>query len=81
MERMRFMEQRLIEIILEVLDIDEAVLRSRWDDRTIWDSLARVNVLFVIEDELDIFFEESELSALTTPKALVEAVMEKGLEG
>lgn len=50
------MEQRLIEIISEVLEIDEAVLRSRWDDTTIWDSLARVNVLFVIEDELDIFF-------------------------
>ena len=75
------MEQRLIEIISEVLEIDEAVLRSRWDDKTIWDSLARVNVLFVIEDELDIFFEESELTALTTPKTLVDAVMEKGGEG
>lgn len=75
------MEQRLIEIISEVLEIDEAVLRSRWDDKTIWDSLARVNVLFVIEDELDIFFEESELTALTTPKTLVEAVTKKGGEG
>lgn len=75
------MEQRLIELILEVLDIDEAMLRSRWDDMAVWDSLARVNILFVIEDEYDILFDESELKALTTPKALLEAVMRKGREG
>lgn len=75
------MEQRLIEIILEVLDVDEVALKARWDDAAVWDSLARVNTLFIIEDEFDIFFDESELKTLRTPKALVEAVMQKGGEG
>lgn len=74
------MEQRLTEIILEVLEIDEAALKERWDDAAVWDSLARVNILFIIEDEFDIFFAEQELKALVTPKALVEAVMRKGRE-
>lgn len=74
------MEQRLTEIILEVLDIDEVTLKERWDDAAVWDSLARVNILFVIEDELDIFFNELELKAIATPKALVEAVLRKGQE-
>lgn len=74
------MEQRLIEIMKETLNIDEAELKAHWDDAAVWDSLTRVNVLFVIEDEFNILFDESELEALATPKALAEAVMKKGQE-
>lgn len=72
------MEHRLIEIISECLDIDMGSLKMRLNDTTVWDSLARVNALFIIEDEFDIFFDESELKTLVTPNALIEAVMQKG---
>lgn len=75
------MEQKLKEIFLDVLEIDASELESRWDDAAVWDSLTRVNILFVIEEEYDILFDEEELKALTTPKALTEAVMRKGAEG
>lgn len=72
------MEQKLKEIFSEILQIDASELDSRWDDASIWDSLTKVNVLFVIEDEYDILFDEAELKTLTTPKALAEAVIRKG---
>lgn len=72
------MEQKLKGIFSEILQIDASELDSRWDDASIWDSLTKVNVLFVIEDEYDILFDEAELKTLTTPKALAEAVIRKG---
>lgn len=71
------MERKLKEIFLDILDIEASELEARWDDANVWDSLSRVNILFVIEDEYDILFDEQELQTLTTPKALAEAVMRK----
>ncbi len=74
------MEQRLKEIFLDVLKIDESELDLHWDDANVWDSLTRVSILFVVEEEFDILFDEVELGTLTTPKALTEAVVRKGME-
>lgn len=75
------MEQKLKEIFLDILEIDASELDSRWDDATVWDSLTRVNILFVIEEEYDVLFSEEELKELTTPKALAEAVKRKEADG
>ena len=73
------MEQTLKEIFLDILEMDLSELDSRWDDAAVWDSLTRVNILFVIEEEFDILFDEEELKELTTPKALADAVVSKGV--
>lgn len=75
------MEQKLKEIFLDILEIDESKLDSQWNDAAVWDSLTRVNILFVIEEEYDILFDEEELKELTTPKALADAVVRRGAEG
>ena len=74
------MELKLKKIFLDILEINEAELDSQREDASVWDSLKLVNILFVIEDEFDILFDETELKDLTTPKALAEAVMRKGTE-
>lgn len=71
------MEEKLIEIVLDVLGITNDELTERFDDVTVWDSLRRVEILFSIEDEYDITFDEEELKSLNTPKKLIAAVLEK----
>ena len=72
------MEQRLLEIMSEILKLDKETLLTGFDEKTIWDSLHRVEILFAIEDEFDISFDEDELKELDTPRKLSQAAMEKG---
>ena len=71
------MEQRIIEIMTRVLKLDRQALLDSYDEKTVWDSLRRVEILFAIEDEFDISFDEEELKELDTPRKLVQAALEK----
>lgn len=71
------MKDKLIEIIADVIKIDIDAVEDRLDDKKIWNSLLRVELLFVIEEELDITFNEEELALLDTPGKLVKAALEK----
>lgn len=71
------MGNRIIEIIAEILKLDVDTLMIRFDDKTVWDSLQRVEIIFALEDELDIQFNEKELAVLVTPKKLYEFVLER----
>ena len=71
------MEERIRELICEVLKTEPAKLAERMDDSTVWDSLLRVEVLFAIEEEYDILFEQDELKTLDTPQKLFQAAMKK----
>ena len=71
------MEEKLIELVLDVLGITGEELTERYDEATVWDSLRRVEILFAIEDEFDVIFDEEELKSLDTPKKLIAAVLEK----
>lgn len=69
------MEERIQGLMAEVLGIDREALLSGYDDRDIWESMQRVEVLFAMEEAFDIHFSEEELVTLSTPKALAEAVL------
>ena len=44
------------------------------DSEPRWDSLKHVAVIFALEDEFDIQFDEDQMAALTSLSAIVEAV-------
>lgn len=71
------MENKVTEIIAEILKLDKSELLTQFDDQNVWDSLHRVEILFALEDEFDIQFSKEELAALITPKKLYEAVLRK----
>ena len=71
------MKGKVIEIICEILAKDTDEIMEQFDDRNIWDSLQRVEILFALEEEFDIQFSEDELAAMITPKKLCEAVLRK----
>lgn len=71
------MEQEIQDIIAEVLETDRETLLKNFDSAEIWDSLQRVEIMLLIEDEYAIQFDEDELAELKTPKLLCEAVLRK----
>lgn len=71
------MEQKLLEIIAGILKLQKDDVLAAYDDKMVWDSLHRVEILFAIEDELDISFDQDELKELDTPQKLVAATLEK----
>lgn len=74
------MKESILEIMTEVLKMEKDALLERFDDREVWDSLLRVEILFAIEEEFDIQFDEDELAELVTPQKLCEATLRKAEE-
>lgn len=74
------MKESILEIMTEVLKMEKDALLERFDDREVWDSLLRVEILFAVEEEFDIRFEEDELAELVTPQKLCEATLRKAEE-
>lgn len=71
------MEDKILEIIIDILKISREKLLENFDNKEIWDSMSRVEILFALEEEFDVFFEEEELAVLITPKLLCEAAIGK----
>lgn len=74
------MKDSIIEIMTEILKIEKDELLENFDSREIWDSLLRVEILFAVEEEFDIQFDEEELAELVTPQKLCEATLRKADE-
>ena len=74
------MKESILEIMTEVLKMEKDALLERFDDREVCDSLLRVEILFAVEEEFDIRFEEDELAELVTPQKLCEATLRKAEE-
>lgn len=71
------MKDKLIEIIADVLKINAATVEEQIGNKSIWNSLLRIEILFIIEDEFDVTFSEKELALLDTPEKLIKATLEK----
>lgn len=71
------MENRVLEIMSEVLNLSEENLKKNMDNKEIWDSITRVEILFTLEDEYGIAFSEEEMAQLITPGTVCEAVVRK----
>ena len=56
------MKDSIIEIMTDILKIEQDELLENFDSREIWDSLLRVEILFAVEEEFDIQFDEEELA-------------------
>lgn len=71
------MEKKMLDTIAEVLKISREMLQDCLDQKEIWDSLIRVEVIFAVEDEFDIRFDKEELASIETPRKLCEAALRK----
>jgi acyl carrier protein len=69
-------ESRVIDVVAQALKqpVDRASLR---EDIAAWDSLRHIEIVFAIEDELQIRFDEDELAALDGVQALIDCARSK----
>jgi acyl carrier protein len=74
------MKDSILEIMTDILKMEKDELLANFDSREIWDSLLRVEILFAVEEEFDIQFDEEELAELVTPQKLCEATLRKAEE-
>lgn len=58
------MEERIIEIIAQVIKNDKDYLTQHIEDQGLWDSLKLVEIVFALEDEFDIIFDENEIAEM-----------------
>ena len=77
------LDRELLAIFRLVLDDDRLVLSSDLAPGQIpgWDSLAHVNILVSIEEELNVAFSSREMGALRTMGEIRESVLSKLASG
>lgn len=71
------MENKVLEIIEGLLGIDHKEMLENLGNKDIWDSFTRVEVLFAVEEEFDVSFEQDELSEINTPASLCHILKSK----
>ena len=71
------MKEKILAIISEVTKIGVDELLKKENEPKLWDSLLHVELVIMLEDEFDIFFEQEEISEMTTVKKIVELIESK----
>ncbi len=71
------MKEEIIQLMAEILKKETDVFKTELEDKDSWDSLTRVEIMFAIEEEYGITFEEEELQELDTPQKFLECTIKK----
>ena len=74
------MREEIIKIIAEILKKDVLEIEAGLDDVNTWDSLNRVEIMFAVEDEYGITFEEEDLPEISNPARFIELAIKKAEE-
>ncbi len=71
------MNESIIKFIGDFMNMSAEKLLEGLDRNDLWSSLLWMEIVFSLEEEFDIQFEESELGQLTTPRKLCQAAEQK----
>lgn len=71
------MEEKIYELIADILCKDVEELKSMADEKGLWDSLKRVEIMFALEEEFDIVFEPDEIVYMDTMNKIIETINKK----
>lgn len=71
------MEDKIMDIISDVTKINKEELMDHKNEARPWDSLIHIELVFALEEEFGIAFEEDELKRLATTAGIIKCVEEK----
>lgn len=71
------MEERIIELIADIINHSAEDVKAAADDQGLWDSLKRAEILFALEDEFDVMFEPEEIEYMSTVNKVTETIAKK----
>lgn len=71
------MENKVIEIVKEVLETNNIDINTTQQECDAWDSMSSLNIVVELETEFDISFEPEEIAAMNSIKAICEVIKSK----
>lgn len=71
------MEEKVLEILRQVLNVDTVNLGSSQENCPQWDSLHHLNLVVEIEDAFDVSFEPEEIAAMKSVAAIITYLSKK----
>ena len=71
------MEDRIIEIMKDVLDVQEINIDSCQESLENWNSLRHLNLISELEDEFDMEFDPEEISEMKSVATIADMIRKK----
>ena len=71
------MEEKVVNLVADILEMDADEVKNEADNKELWDSLKRAELVFALEDEFEIFFEQEEIEYMNTVNRFIEVVGRK----
>lgn len=71
------MEEKIIEILKEVLEIDDVTGETSQENCPVWDSLHHLNIAVALEGEFGLDLEPEEIARMKSVKDIVRILSEK----
>ena len=68
------MEEKVIEIVRNVLEDDNVDVNTSQANNARWDSMAQLNLMFELESEFGVSLEPEEISSIKSVKDIIEIV-------
>lgn len=71
------MEEKIYSLVADILGKTADELKEVTDEKGVWDSLKRAEIVFALEDEFDIIFDSDEIVYMDTMTKVIETVIKK----
>lgn len=71
------MDEKVLNLVADILEMDVNMVRNEADNQELWDSLKRVELLFALEEEFDVLFEQEEIENMNTVNKIIEVIGKK----
>lgn len=71
------MKEKIISLIADILGETEQKVESDFCTEGLWDSLKKVEIIFALEDEFGVVFEQEEIAEIKTPNDILICIEKK----
>lgn len=71
------MKDKILNFISKASKHQIDVLLNNLNAEDLWDSLTHVELIVMLEEEFDIFFDENEIALMRTPAKVIELTQQK----
>ena len=71
------MEEKVLEILKEVLEDENVNIETSQENNSKWDSLRHLNLIVELESEFDVSFEPEEIAEMSSVKKIIAILKSK----
>lgn len=71
------MNEKVLEVISQIANIDISVLKSNLNTEKLWESIVFIEIIIALEEEFDVRFSQDEIASMTTPQSICQLVAAK----